>query len=607
VLATLQSIIDQFSVSAHAGNPLIIDEVICRLSELSGKGKQPIKTAIRQAVKEVKAINAQKIRELEVVEVAAGRARIEHQPDNLNKMVDQVQDEILARPEEGMLLNLGGLHAYAAIMKPAQMHAIDCEDEPPPAVPLLKVHDRQSIELRIDKACCFHRLEGEGIAATEIPIVIPDRVVSAVWKHPRPKAPAVFGLVVHPLILPDGRCLQHEGLDAGVLQQYGGFDFLPVPEGHIPRQTAVDALSEIKSLLLTEFEFAGETDAEGNQNADAAVSLLLTALQRKVMDQAPAYLLGASVQGSGKTTMARMVHVIVTGKDMPVSQLSPDRTEAKKEMLSLLIEQLSFICFDNIEDGSVISHPIISAVLTAPDFTGRVLGVSRNATVPTNATIVFTGNNLSVDRDLASRVLPVQLDPQCDRPDRRSFKNSDVVNYSLQIRQRVVLLGNLIVASYVRSGENVLNEMSRFKMWDRFVRGPIVWAGGIDPIGKFEQSHDESPDVAAHTAIMSGLWIVFGSNHFTVSDVINRLKVGGLFPSDIGRGDVSSSVESGKSLIWLHDAIEEYREGASSSARSMGWLLKKFLDRITRDGRYKLRRTTQNGQSVYRVESQQAG
>ena len=471
---------------------------------------------------------------------------------------------------------MGGVHAYVTVDQPAYMHRIDSEEDPPPAVPIVKVHERASIELRMDKSCSFQKTNAQGRV---MPIPIPDRVVQAFLRNPDSKAPAIQGLLTHPVVMPDGRYLSEDGLDpdTGIYLHGGGAVFDPIPE-LVTREMAAEYLNEIRNLLLCDFEFAGGTEAERANQNDAAVSLLLTALQRKVMDMAPAYLIGAGVQGSGKTTLVRIIHVILTGQDMPVSQLSPDRNEVKKEILSLLLEQVPLVCFDNMEDGSVISHPVISAVLTASRYKGRVLGVSKDATVPTNATFVFTGNTLSVDRDLASRVLPIQLDVRTGRPDRRTFTHPDVVRQALMNRRRVVWLANCLVAGYLRAGVNVVPEASRFVNWDRMVRGPILWAGGSDPALRFEQSHADSPDVAAHEAIVTGLHEVFGSDDFTVSDIVRRL---------------DSNIEPYRSSRTreLHDTIEEYREGGSKSTKSMGWLLKQFVDRPTRDGRYRLRKS----------------
>ncbi len=121
-----------------------------------------------------------------------------------------------------------------------------------------------------------------------------------------------------------------------------------------------DAANAIKFLIkefFSEFRFK-ENSADRNLlsvNALNAVALLLTAIIRKNIDIAPGFLLNANIQGSGKTTLAQIIYIILTGCDMPVSSLPKSSEESKKEMLATLMQSPAMVCFDNVRDGSTTS------------------------------------------------------------------------------------------------------------------------------------------------------------------------------------------------------------------------------------------------------------
>jgi hypothetical protein len=55
------------------------------------------------------------------------------------------------------------------------------------------------------------------------------------------------------------------------------------------------------------------------------------------------------------------------------------------------------VCFDNLTDGSMVKSPILSRMLTAKTHTGRILGISKMAELPTSTVFVVTGNNITTD------------------------------------------------------------------------------------------------------------------------------------------------------------------------------------------------------------------
>ena len=186
------------------------------------------------------------------------------------------------------------------------------------------------------------------------------------------------------------------------------------------------------------------------------MALLLTGVTRKVLDQAPGFKIEANVQGTGRTTLPRMVHVILTGSDMPVSSLGGNIEEQKKEMLATLLQSPAMVTYDNILDDSKVQDPVIAKVITSKYFKNRVLGKSQDATVPTNTLICLTGNNITLCADLVRRFVTICLTVNDEQPENRIFKNPDVVQHCLNIRDDVILKGLIIIKAYFKNGGPLL-------------------------------------------------------------------------------------------------------------------------------------------------------
>src|SRR5699024_7114772 len=86
--------------------------------------------------------------------------------------------------------------------------------------------------------------------------------------------------------------------------------------------------------------------------------------------------------------------------------------------------------FDNAE-GTIASGGM-AMIMTSSVYSDRVLGETRNATVPTNLPIMISGNAVDLSPDLAERFLNIELQKQEQNPgwlpwdkiDQQKFKES---------------------------------------------------------------------------------------------------------------------------------------------------------------------------------------
>src|SRR5690606_11851045 len=155
----------------------------------------------------------------------------------------------------------------------------------------------------------------------------------------------------------------------------------------------------------------------------------------------------------------------------------------------------------------------------------RVLGESREASVPTSVMFVITGNNLTLGADEVTRWMPCRLAPRGARPEERRFRYPDVVGHVLRQRESVLRDVVGIVAGFIAAGAPMPQAGTRFNTWDRVVRAPLIWAGASDVAEVFRRNREESADEQAQVALLLALRDLFGENEFPAVQVAKAVRV----------------------------------------------------------------------------------
>src|SRR5262249_23702977 len=146
-----------------------------------------------------------------------------------------------------------------------------------------------------------------------------------------------------------------------------------------------------------------------------AVALALTAAVRRALPSAPFGGITAPVMASGKTLLADCIAILATGKSAPVMIHPASDEEAAKLILSLLWEGARVVVIENMQRP--LQGDWLCAVLTSEEYTARLLGVNRTATVPTDMLFLGTGNALQISGDARTRAILSRLDPRVEHPE----------------------------------------------------------------------------------------------------------------------------------------------------------------------------------------------
>lgn len=482
----------------------IAADVVEKVHKATGIGMRPLNQALSDA--------RRTMRERRVRSDVGARAMIVVQPEDSTRQAAEVGALILEHLAPTELVVFADRPSRIVESDPPFAHAHDDSSAKPPPQVLIEAHSVASIRAQVESVAVFHYQAEKG----PIPTQVPGAIVENLLQLDPAGAPRVSGLLAHPIVTPRGEIVARNGLHEGTgLFLYGLAGAEPCV---FTRGEATAALIRLRESVLEGFEFAGVLDAA------VVLAGLLTGVQRRVLDNAPGLAVLAPAQSSGKTTVARRLHVLLTGRDLPVLNLPiGDDAEIEKRLLALLLGSPEMICFDNIGDGLTVNGGALNAAITSPVFEGRQLGSTRILRVPTTTLFVLTGNNLKLGADETTRWLTAMLSPAASRPEGRRFKHPDVVGHANTIRGDVLRDAVGIVAGYVRSGDQIeLQSGSRFVMWDKLVRQPLIWAGGEDVVRAFTNNAEGAEHLQALRVLVRELGATFGDYSFSARDVVNR-------------------------------------------------------------------------------------
>ncbi len=332
--------------------------------------------------------------------------------------------------------------------------------------------------------------------------------------------PVLKDLVRQPYLRPDGSLATISGYDR-VTGMYGIFDprkfFVP------DRPTREDAQTALESLLalLEEFPFTASPDKA------AALSAILTAAIRPSLSAAPMYHVRAPIISSGKTFLCRVISIFATPQRGAPATFPKDDEECRKLLLSELLRSPAVIEFDNLT-GDLAAHKSLCATLTSEYMSGRILGVSKMATVSTRTLFLSSGNNVGPVQDMTRRCITINLDPGCELPAARAFKNPDLLSGLYRDRERHVSAALTIIRAWIEAGrpKQQCRPLASYDEWSDFCRQPLLWLGQPDPTESVFEAMTDDPDRDTLDQLLRCWKEVFGKRAAMVREAVKLITHG---------------------------------------------------------------------------------
>ena len=369
--------------------------------------------------------------------------------------------------------------------------------------------------------------------------------------------PVIKGLTRQPYLRSDGSLMTRAGYDSAT-GMFGVFDGKAFVVGDKPSRADAEAALELIKDLLTEFSFARETDLA------AALCGILTAAVRPSLAHAPMFHVRAHMVGSGKSYLCELLTAFATLRRGTPSSFPADDEECRKMLLAELLSSPAVIEFDNLT-CDLLAHKSLCTVLTSEYFSGRILGISKMATVNTRTLFLSSGNNVGPIHDMSRRCITINLSPQCETPATRHFKRPDLIREVLAERSRYVSAALTIVRAWIEAGKPItdIKPLASFGDWTTYCRQPLLWLGVADPATSAFDSMAEDPERETLSRLLLAWNSVFGNKPTMVREAVTQSSLG--FDDHVELKEI------------LHDIADERGE---INRRRLGWWIKRNAGRI---------------------------
>lgn len=391
--------------------------------------------------------------------------------------------------------------------------------------------------------------------------------------------PVLSGLARQPYLRPDGSLMGAAGYD-GTTGMFGVFNAREFTIPPYPtRSQAEEALASLMELL-TEFSFTSDSDLA------AALTAMLTAAIRPSLTHAPMFHALAHVAGSGKSYLCELITAFATPQRGTPTTFPGDDEECRKLLLAELMRAPAVVEFDNLT-GDLVAHKSLCTVLTAEYMSGRILGVSKMATVSTRTLFLSSGNNVGPVQDMARRCLTIHLDPGCEVPAAREFKRPELVRDVLSERGRYVSAALTIVRAWIVAGRPKTNckAMAGYGDWADLCCQPLLWLSLADPTKSVFEAIADDPDRKTLGRLLTAWQAVFGGAPAMVRDALSQASAFHDEQTDLREV--------------LHDIAAERGD---INRRRLGWWIKRHAGRIV-DGRRFVRVSGSRSADAWVVES----
>lgn len=350
------------------------------------------------------------------------------------------------------------------------------------------------------------RFEEEGKRGQTRPARPPDWCTRAI--HARGRWPGVRplrGVVQWPVMRPDGTVLQVAGYDPETALLYvPGARFAPVAD--VPSAADISDAKHLLSNLVKQFPFAKP------EHFAAWVAMLLTPFVRYAYEgHAPLGLITANTRGTGKTKLAQLIAIILTGRPAPQKSQVMDEAEDRKRFTVAARNGDALFFIDNV--SKPFGNGTIDMALHSPMWGERILGTSESPEYPWKVTFLVTGNNIQIraGADTGRRSLPIRLETPHQNPERRTdIAIPDIEGYAEAHRADLLHACLTLLRGYFAHGgpanSSELPTWGSYEKWTEWVRKPLVFFGFDDPYKAHEALEEEADTTATGVSLLVRGW-----------------------------------------------------------------------------------------------------
>lgn len=326
----------------------------------------------------------------------------------------------------------------------------------------------------------------------------------------------INGLARQPYLRPDGSLMTVAGYDTDT-GMFGVFDSRKFLVSDSPSKDEAKSALKLLNGLLDEFCFATKADRS------AALSAILTAAIRPSLVHAPMMHVRAHAVGSGKSYLCALITVFATPQQGTPTSFPADDEECGKLLLAELLRAPAVIEFDNLTND-ILPHKSLCTALTSEFMSGRIMGLSKTATVSTRALFLSSGNNVTPIKDMTRRCITINLNPEVEIPAARTYKRPNLISEVLVERERYVSAALTIIRGWIIAGKprTECKSLSGFGEWSDLCRQTLLWLDYQDPALSIFNAIKDDPDREQLGRLLTAWLAVFGNMPTMVREAVNK-------------------------------------------------------------------------------------
>lgn len=375
----------------------------------------------------------------------------------------------------------------------------------------------QPLPLPSLRALLSQEIRWERITADGVRSSLPPReVVEALSVAGQWELPELLEVRSEPTILESGRVVSTPGYHPDAMLFYAPSGKFPeVPESPT-REDAVKALEQLLEVVV-DFPFTSPA------SRSAMISLVLTIVARSAIDgNTPLFMIYARQASAGKGLLANVAALIGLGQQVQIMQAPKEDDEWRKQITTQVKLNTGYC---TIDEAKALSSAVLASAITCGGWwTDREL--RSNDTLRGRRPVLSScGNNTSVHGDMARRIVPIEIDPKCERPEeRKGFRHPRLIRWTLANRPRLLVAALTVLRAFAVAGkpDQSLSEFGSFESWSEFVRSALVWLGQADPCADRAKVAVEADEGRAEKLRLFTAWYdAVGSEPHSVAQIVS--------------------------------------------------------------------------------------
>lgn len=392
----------------------------------------------------------------------------------------------------------------------------------------IKQHDRQTLVGELARAGEWVKIrevpDGDGGTRRVQSATLPSAAVAAELHGSADlytDIPALDQVVGCPIFSRSGSLQETPGYSPSTRTWYESTRSTVIPK--VPERPSSGDLKRALDLLVGEmFEgFPFETDADRAH----AVSLPITMVVRQLFEGlVPMHGFDAPTEGTGKTLAVSSSLLLVSGTTplLLSAPSSKDDAEWDKRITSALLSGRQYIVWDNVSQRDTLDSASLAKLLTGDVYGGRLLGQNRELDLPVRLVVAYTGNNVTMSREMARRVVLSRQNAHMEIPSQgRKFKHDPLPPWIEENRGELLWALYVLVRNWLALGRpNFSGEaLGSYPGWSRVVGGIIERAGIPGFLGNRQAVYDNVEEHGSEDAFFQAWWDLKGGLGTTTEEL----------------------------------------------------------------------------------------